>query len=253
MPAAGTRMSSSRIVVSGSLRGLRPGCWPCCPPCWPLLPALRGLLPGLRRAVAVAAPAAAVAAAAALRRPAGPAGSAAAGPGSAAGSAAGSAGGSGPGPAGRGRPAVVAVLRGPAGGPAGPSCCCLLLRGCFSALLGRLLGRSGFVGLSAFWSFLSRPACAFRLATRLGVLDRLDQLRLLHGAGTADAQAARHRLEVGDEHGAEPTAALLRRARGGVGSGAGGFDGFRHVRSFPRITAVRQTPSACAEDSARKR
>ena len=83
----------------------------------------------------------------------------------------------------------------------------------------------------------ARPASA-PLAAALGGLDRLDELGLLHGAGAGDAQAAGHRLEVGEQHGVESATALLRPgAVGASGGSGGGFDGFRHVRSFPRISA----------------
>ena len=82
---------------------------------------------------------------------------------------------------------------------------------------------------------------AARLAARLGGLDGVDELGLLHLARARDAHSAGHLLQVGDEHGVESATALLggRAARrGGVLAGGGGFDGFRHVRSFPRISGV---------------
>ena len=50
-------------------------------------------------------------------------------------------------------------------------------------------------------------------ALGLGRLDRVDELRLLHGAGAGDAHAGGHRLEVGDQHGVESATALLRGVR----------------------------------------
>ena len=99
---------------------------------------------------------------------------------------------------------------------------------------GRLL-TALFAGLLA----ALRPTCgptarlACGLSPGLGALDRVDQLGLLHRARTRDAQATGHRLQVGDEHGVESAGALLGRRV------AGGVEGFRHVRSFPRISAVR--------------
>ena len=72
------------------------------------------------------------------------------------------------------------------------------------------------------------------LETQSFRLDRLDELGLLHRAGPGNAHAPGHRLQVGDQHGVEPATALLRRV---CAAGGGGFDGFRHVRSFPRISA----------------
>ena len=48
------------------------------------------------------------------------------------------------------------------------------------------------------------------LAAALGGLDGVDELRLLHASRRPDAQAAGHRLQVGEQHGVEPTSALLR-------------------------------------------
>ena len=56
------------------------------------------------------------------------------------------------------------------------------------------------------------------LALRLGLgrLDGGDQVGLLHAAGAGDAHAARHRLEVGEKHGVESTAALLAAQPAGL-------------------------------------
>ena len=224
MPAAGTRTSSSRIVVSGSLRwppaaaarGRRGrgrgggGCGGCRPPrrrpgpawsCWLVAAGSAGrsccwswswlLGPGPRwscpGSVLLARPAA------------------------------------GPAPSlwlGRGllgwpdrlRSSVLAGLsprsrRGPrrpglGGGvarrsarPAAPA------RSAVAARLGRPRGRRLAAGLAA------------GLATGLGRLDGVDQLGLLHGAGAADAEAAGHRLQVGQQHGVESTRFFLGAAR----------------------------------------
>ena len=58
------------------------------------------------------------------------------------------------------------------------------------------------------------PDCrrlAAGLSPGLGGLDRVDQLGLLHRARARDAQAAGHRLEVGEQHGVESAGALLGR------------------------------------------
>ena len=80
---------------------------------------------------------------------------------------------------------------------------------------------------SSRWS--SRPRLAARLAAGLAGLDRIDELGLLHRAGTRDAEAAGHRLQVGEEHGVEAARLLLGGLRAGVGSGSGGVGRFRHV------------------------
>ncbi len=95
-------------------------------------------------------------------------------------------------------------------------------------LLGAVLLRSVLLR-----SVLLRPVAL------LGGLDGVHELSLLHRAGARDAHAAGQRLEVGEQHGVEPTGALLRAVLSGLGRGRGGFGGFRHVRSFPRISAGR--------------
>ena len=120
-------------------------------------------------------------------------------------------------------------------------------------LLGGLLGRL-LVGLLARAVLVAArlraaaPATGLsaRLPAGLGSLDRLDELRLLHRAGSTDPETAGHRLQVGQQHGVESTRPLLRGLRRAVrgatrGVRRGGFDGFRHVRSFPRISAARRT------------
>ncbi len=60
----------------------------------------------------------------------------------------------------------------------------------------------------------ARPSCSSATAgPGLGGLDRLDELGLLHRARAGDAHAGGHRLQVGDQHGAEPATALLRASR----------------------------------------
>ncbi len=59
-----------------------------------------------------------------------------------------------------------------------------------------------------------------RRATRLGGADRLDQRALAHGACTLDAETACELLQLGQQHRAEPTAALLH---GGAGAPASAF------------------------------
>ncbi len=103
--------------------------------------------------------------------------------------------------------------------------------GCVAALGGGLAALAGAGG------GLRRRA---RRRAGLGRLDGLDELGLLHLARARDPHATGHRLQVGEQHGAESTTALP----GSVGSGGSGvgFDGFRHVRSFPR--SVRTDPGA---------
>ena len=216
MPAAGTRTSSSRIVVSGSLR------WPPAPPA-----------PGRAAARSAAATAAVAAAALTLAGLAlvallpllvvgGLLGLLVLGP-------------------------VVAVLGLLLGAPV--SVCCLsavlLARACLSCLGAgcrclvlrcRGPGRPscalplGAVVGPPLVALVVPPGLATRLAAGLGGLDRVDELGLLHRAGTRDAEAAGHRLQVGEEHGVEPAARFLAVVgRAGVGSGSGGVGRFRHV------------------------
>ena len=99
---------------------------------------------------------------------------------------------------------------------------CLLARP--GAALGRCLDAGAGLRGAGCWAHRWSWAGAGCGSPRLGGLDRLDQLGLLHRAGTGDAEARGHRLEVGQEHRAEagrlrrrPRGSLLRRLRRSVG------------------------------------
>ena len=145
--------------------------------------------------------------------------------------------------------------------------CCSAAASSTRLLLGRRLGLLGATGsvadrLVRGAGLLARPACPGPACPGRGLLlaPACPAARLVR-AGPPDCCAliastswaffmapapamprpAGHRLQVGEQHGVEAAAALLGglvrgRAEPAVG---GAFDGFRHVRSFPRSVPIR--------------
>ena len=120
------------------------------------------------------------------------------------------------------------------------SCASRLVAGCLRRWLGllgpRLLGaRSRALGLGSLLALSARRA----LAAALGGLDGLDELRLLHLPAPAMPRPPAIDLRSASSMELSPPPRFLPGPAASVGACAsgGGFDGVRHVRSFPRISA----------------